>query len=174
MKSTWTDHGVVREVELAPRGAGRYRVRVDDAEFEVNAQVLPDGRLRLQAEGTDTVAEVTVAGARRFVRLGVLEFVLERDASGRRRGGGAQSGSLESPMPGVVTRVLVAVGDRVTQGQPLLALEAMKMEHLIRAPRAGRIQSVAAAAGAMVQGGATLVELEPESLPLPQPGRMAP
>ena len=99
--------------------------------------------------------------ARRFVRLGTLEFVVDRDASGRRRGGPAAGGGLEAPMPGVVTRVLVAAGDQVTKGQPLLALEAMKMEHLIRAPRDGRIASVAAAAGAMVQGGATLVELEP-------------
>lgn len=162
MKSTWKDHGRVREVELTPMGSGRYRVRVDDADFEVEAETTGDGRLRLHSDGGDTVAEVTASGARRFVRLGVLEFVLERDASGRRRGATAAGGGLDAPMPGVVTRVLVAVGDTVTKGQPLLALEAMKMEHLIRAPRDGRIRSIAAAAGAMVQGGATLAELEPE------------
>ncbi len=63
-------------------------------------------------------------------------------------------------MPGVVTRVMVAVGDVVGKGQPLLALEAMKMEHLIRAPRDGRIRSIAAAAGEMVNGGVPLVEME--------------
>lgn len=161
MKSTWKDHGRVREVELTPMGAGRYRVRVDDADFEVLAETMGDGRLRLHSDSGDTVAEVTAAGARRFVRLGSLEFVLERDASGRRRGATAVGSGLDAPMPGVVTRVLVAAGDTVSKGQPLLALEAMKMEHLIRAPRDGRILSIAATAGAMVQGGATLVELEP-------------
>jgi len=161
VKSTWKDHGRVREVELTPMGAGRYRVRVDDADFEVLAETMGDGRLRLHSDSGDTVAEVTAAGARRFVRLGSLEFVLERDASGRRRGATAVGSGLDAPMPGVVTRVLVAAGDTVSKGQPLLALEAMKMEHLIRAPRDGRILSIAATAGAMVQGGATLVELEP-------------
>lgn len=174
MKSTWLDHGVVREVELKPQGAGRYQVRVDDAEFEVMAETMGDGRLRLDSGVGTTVAEITAAGARRFVRLGVLEFVVDLAASGRRRGGAAQGGGLESPMPGVVTRVLVAVGDRVTKGQPLLSLEAMKMEHLIRAPRDGRIRSVAAAAGAMVQGGATLVELEPEAATSTSPDRTVP
>ncbi|MEO7867538.1 MAG: biotin/lipoyl-containing protein [Candidatus Eisenbacteria bacterium] len=163
MKSTWKDHGLIREVELTPLGAGRYRVRVDEAEFEVSAQATDDGRLRLGSETGAAVAEVTAAGARRFVRLGRLEFVLDRETNGARRGGATVGGGLESPMPGVVTRVLVAPGDQVTKGQPLLALEAMKMEHLIRAPRDGRIRSVAAAAGAMVAGGATLVELEPET-----------
>lgn len=162
MKSTWKDRGRLREVELTPMGGGRYRVRVDDADFEVLAETMGDGRLRLHSDSGDTVAEVTAAGPRRFVRLGVLEFVVERDASGRRRGSAATGGGLEAPMPGVVTRVLVAAGDTVTKGQPLLALEAMKMEHLIRAPRDGRILSLAASAGTMVQGGATLVELEPQ------------
>ena len=63
-------------------------------------------------------------------------------------------------MPGVVTRVMVQAGDTVEKGQPLLAIEAMKMEHVIRAPRAGRIVRIAAAAGEMVKGGVALVEME--------------
>ena len=157
MKSMWRDGEAIREVEVTPLGADRYRVRVDDAEFEVSASVTPDGRLRLGSESGETAA-----GARRFVRLGALEFVLEREASTRRRGGAASGGGLEAPMPGVVTRVMVAAGDAVTKGQPLLALEAMKMEHLIRAPRDGRVRAIAAAVGEMVQGGLPLVELDPQ------------
>jgi len=63
-------------------------------------------------------------------------------------------------MPGVVTRVLVKAGDAVEKGQPLIAIEAMKMEHVIRAPRAGRVAKVAAAQGEMVKGGVALVEME--------------
>ncbi|TMQ71022.1 MAG: hypothetical protein E6K80_06810 [Candidatus Eisenbacteria bacterium] len=66
-------------------------------------------------------------------------------------------------MPGVVTKVLVAEGEDVRKGQPLLAVEAMKMEHLIRAPREGRIARVLARAGEMVSGGVPLVELEGEA-----------
>jgi len=63
-------------------------------------------------------------------------------------------------MPGVVTKVHVAVGEAVKQGQPLVAIEAMKMEHVLRAPRDGRVRAIAARRGEMVNGGATLVELE--------------
>ena len=160
MKSLWRDGERQREVELKALGQGRYRVRVDEAEFEVRAEVMADGRMQLHHEAGDTVVEVTAAGARRFVRLGTLEFVLERESNGRKRAGGGQGGGLEAPMPGVVTRVMVAVGDAVTKGQPLVALEAMKMEHLIRAPRDGKVRAVAAKAGEMVLGGAALVELE--------------
>src|SRR5205085_11903067 len=103
----------------------------------------------------------TVAGARGFVRLGALDFVFERVVGSHGRGAKpAGDGGLEAPMPGVVTRVLVAAGDTVKKGQPLVAVEAMKMEHLVRAPRDGRIQSVAAKVGEMVAAGVALVALE--------------
>ena len=167
MKSHWRDGDRVREVELQPLAHGRWRVRVDGSEFELSSEAMPDGRLRLvggaPAEGGSgvTVAEVTPEGARRFVRLGVLDFVLERAGSGKvRAGAGGHDGGLSAPMPGVITKVMVVVGDEVTRGQPLLALEAMKMEHLIRAPREGRVKRVGASPGQMVQAGAELVELE--------------
>ncbi len=161
MKTLWRDGERIRSVELAALGGGRWRVRVDGAEFELRAEALADGRMRLQSAGGDSVAEVTAVGSRRFVRLGIAEFVIEREASARARATASQP-ALSAPMPGVVTRVLARAGDAVTKGQPLVALEAMKMEHLIRAPRDGRVKFVHAEVGAMVQGGATLAELEPE------------
>jgi len=163
MKSFWRDGARVREVELQPAGPGRWRVRVDASEFELASERMPDGKLRLVGENGVTVAEVTPDGARRFVRLGVLDFVLEREESGRSRAARAgHDGGMVAPMPGVITKVMVVVGEEVAKGQPLVALEAMKMEHLIRAPRAGRVKKVAASPGQMVQAGAVLVELEPE------------
>ena len=161
MRSYWRDASGVREVEIAPTGPGRWRVRVDDATFELSSETMPDGKLRLVGDGGVMVAEVTPVGAKRFVRLGVLDFVLEREelASQRRAASGPGSG-LEAPMPGVITKVMVVVGDEVGKGQPLVALEAMKMEHLIRAPRPGRVRRVAASPGQLVQAGVALVELE--------------
>jgi 3-methylcrotonyl-CoA carboxylase alpha subunit len=88
-----------------------------------------------------------------------MDFVLEREVAGRPRAR-AHGGGLEAPMPGVVTRVHVAAGDQVRQGQPLVAIEAMKMEHVLRAPRDGKVRAVAAQPGEMVSGGVALVELE--------------
>ena len=166
MQSHWRDGDQIREVEVTSLGAGRYRVTVNGAEREVVAELLGDGRWRLASDGAVTLAEVTATGERRFVRLGTLDFVLTRERSGgaRRREGGA-GGSLESPMPGVVTRVMVAAGDTVAKGQPMVAIEAMKMEHVIRAPGPGRIKRVLAKPGEMVNGGVALVELESERPP---------
>jgi 3-methylcrotonyl-CoA carboxylase alpha subunit len=137
---------------------------VDEAEFELAVESMPDGKLRLAGDHGVTVAEVTPVGGQRFVRLGTLEFVLEREAAGgRRAAAGAHAGGLEAPMPGVITKVMVVVGEDVSKGQPLLALEAMKMEHVIRAPRAGRVKAVSASPGQMVQSGAVLVALEEET-----------
>lgn len=67
--------------------------------------------------------------------------------------------SMSAPMPGVVLRILVAVGDDVTKGTPLLILEAMKMEHQLTAPRDGKVVSINCKEGEMVQPGLDLVTL---------------
>ncbi|HSD75283.1 MAG TPA: acetyl/propionyl/methylcrotonyl-CoA carboxylase subunit alpha [Steroidobacteraceae bacterium] len=72
------------------------------------------------------------------------------------------AGGLASPMPGHVLQVLVKAAERVRRGQPLLILEAMKMEHTIVAPADGVVQAVHFAAGERVEEGAELLELEPD------------
>jgi len=67
---------------------------------------------------------------------------------------------LVAPMPGLVVRVDVAVGDVVAGGQALVVMEAMKMENELRAPAAGTVKRVAVAPGTAVEKGAVLVELE--------------
>ena len=160
-RTLWKDGDRVREVEISVTPEGRYRVRVDQAELTLDVVRLANGVLQLSGQHGVARAEATAAGERRFVNVSSMDFVFERETQGRKRAA-ASAGSLEAPMPGVVTRVLVAVGDDVTQGQPLMALEAMKMEHMIRAPRDGKVKVVGARAGEMVAGGARLVELEEE------------
>ncbi|MEO5618089.1 MAG: biotin/lipoyl-containing protein [Candidatus Eisenbacteria bacterium] len=162
MRTLWRDGDRIRSVELTSLQAGRWRVRADEAEFELVAERLMDGRLRLQDDHGTVVAEVSAVGDRRFVRLDGLDFVLDRERGGR-RARTAPGHGLEAPMPGVVTRVLVKTGDQVTKGQQLIALEAMKMEHLIRAPRDGRVTSIAARVGELAVPGAPLVELEEDA-----------
>ncbi|MUL85760.1 MULTISPECIES: biotin carboxylase N-terminal domain-containing protein [unclassified Mycolicibacterium] len=71
-------------------------------------------------------------------------------------------GSLLAPMPGAVVRVGAAVGDTVTAGQPLIWLEAMKMEHTIAAPEDGVLAELNVAAGQQVEVGAVLARVESE------------
>jgi len=68
-------------------------------------------------------------------------------------------GRVKAPIPGQIARVLVALGDQVEAGQPLLILEAMKMENQVRAPRAGTVDQLNVAAGQTVTLRALLVEI---------------
>ena len=75
-------------------------------------------------------------------------------------GGAAGDGAILSPMPGKIIAVDVAAGDKVTKGQKLLTLEAMKMEHSLTAPFDGIVAELNAAAGAQVQVEALLAKIE--------------
>lgn len=66
---------------------------------------------------------------------------------------------LVAPMPGLVVRVHVAVGDEVTAGQGLVAMEAMKMENELKAAGPGRVKAIHAVPGQAVEKGTVLVEL---------------
>ena len=78
-------------------------------------------------------------------------------------GGGEGEGTLVSPMPGRVISVEVRQGDRVTKGQKLLTLEAMKMEHAMAAPFDGMVAELSAVAGEQVTEGTVLVRVEQEA-----------
>jgi 3-methylcrotonyl-CoA carboxylase alpha subunit len=68
--------------------------------------------------------------------------------------------ALTAPMPGKILSLAVAVGDRVSANQPLLVLEAMKMEHTIAASHAGTVRRLPYVVGAVVAAGAVLAEIE--------------
>ena len=74
--------------------------------------------------------------------------------------GAAGPRPLTAPMPGLIVRVNVQVGDAVQSGQGLVVMEAMKMENELRAPAAGRVKAVLASPGTAVEKGTTLIELE--------------
>jgi 3-methylcrotonyl-CoA carboxylase alpha subunit len=84
--------------------------------------------------------------------LRIEDTIAERGAAG---GGGR----LSAPMPGRIARIAVEVGERVRSNQPLLVLEAMKMEHIVDAPHAGVVQQVCVEVGQQVAAGAVLLEL---------------
>ncbi len=74
--------------------------------------------------------------------------------------GGGGDGQVHAPMPGKVAQVLVKAGDRVTRGQPLLMLEAMKMEHTLAAPSDAVVEALLVQLGDQVSEGTLLVKLE--------------
>jgi acetyl/propionyl-CoA carboxylase alpha subunit len=82
------------------------------------------------------------------------------DAAAHERAAARGESEVTAPMPGTVIKVLVAPGDRVRARQPLLVLEAMKMETPLTAPYDAVVRKVNVAEGARVAGGAVLIELE--------------
>lgn len=92
--------------------------------------------------------------------LGDCYEVTKVDPLAEAAGTQAGDGGLAAPMNGSIVRVLVAPGQPVQAGDALIVVEAMKMEHSIRAPRTGVISAVFCSEGEMVAEGAVLVELE--------------
>ena len=84
-------------------------------------------------------------------------------------GAGAAETTVRAPMPGTVIAVKATPGQRVSAGEPLGVLEAMKMEHTLLAPRDGTVSLVGAAVGEQVAIGAVLFEVEPDPADDPDP-----
>jgi acetyl/propionyl-CoA carboxylase alpha subunit len=90
---------------------------------------------------------------------------LDERARAIRELSGASAGAtgpapLKAPMPGLIVRVTVQVGDTVQAGQGLVVMEAMKMENELRAQVAGKVKSIVVSPGTVVEKGALLIELE--------------
>jgi propionyl-CoA carboxylase alpha chain len=152
--------GVEHVVTYAPDRSGGLTAAVDGADVDVV----------VHAAAPDAV-EISVDGVRRRCAVALHADVADVDSPL-----GASSytvvprfpdhshdhaaGSLVAPMPGSVVRVLVDVGATVESGQPLVVLEAMKMEHTVAAPGDGTVGEVRVAAGQQVEAGAVLVVFE--------------
>ncbi len=72
----------------------------------------------------------------------------------------AGGGAVTSPMPGTVLKILVNQGDAVDSGQPVMIIEAMKMENEIKASRSGTVSKILVSAGDNVAAGAPLLNIE--------------
>lgn len=94
---------------------------------------------------------------------GVFSSYGDEDAAATQRGGLAKSTRVRAQMPGKILRVMVQVGQVVQKDQPLIVMEAMKMENEIRASQAGKVSQLKIQEGQAVETGADLALLEPLS-----------
>lgn len=159
-------------VEIAELPGGGYEVRLlDSADADSStARVLParyshTGSARTLQLG-DRVFDVVLEGelpkvgawvSGRRAALTVESARMRAAADVRNLSGDGHDGTVTSPMPGRVIKVLVAEGDEVLSGAPVVVVEAMKMENELGAPKAGVVQKVHVRPGDAVEGGAKLV-----------------
>ena len=135
-------------------------VRVSLSGVEAPRAVQDDGDERFRVEGGDRPYAGIAALAGDVVWVSVEHHVFEfKVGSGTARSGTREHDALTPPMSATVVRIAVKAGDRVKANDPLVVLEAMKMELPIRAPRDGVIAAVNCREGEMVQPGTVLVEL---------------
>jgi 3-methylcrotonyl-CoA carboxylase alpha subunit len=156
-------HGVERVILGAQGAAGDYRIRTDTIDVQVSGARLVDDVLSARFDGRAR-RFVVQADARRVrvhdgrTRLQLRPTEVYRQERPAQR---ADDRRLQAPMPGRVVLVKVQAGDRVTAGQELLVMEAMKMELGLKAPRDGIVAEVRAAPGDVVDADVVLVALEP-------------
>lgn len=133
--------------QLAP---GVFDVRMGNRNVRVERMDGPDakGNVTIRVNGVVQALQV----------LGPQQLLLE--SMGMSANAETQEKHVESPMPGKILQVMVAPGTVVDEGDPLLVLEAMKMENVIRAPRSGVIAGVEAQVGEAVEKAAILVTYE--------------
>ncbi|MBM2576126.1 ATP-grasp domain-containing protein [Jannaschia sp. Os4] len=153
---TWTARmihsGEPVEARVTVRGAGAFEVEVDGVPHAVARGWRVDG---------DRVgAEVVPGPGRVDVFWGNAYSFAVPDPLDVAAAAGAGAGVVEAPMPGLVKAVDVEVGQTVAAGDRLAVLEAMKMEHSLRAAVDGTVAEVLVAAGDQVEAGAALVRLE--------------
>jgi acyl-CoA carboxylase subunit alpha len=148
------------EVAVAYRhlGAGRFTLRIDGGEpAEVRLVDDAGGEIGFEDAGVRRRRRVVRDGARVHVDgLVLIEAPRFPDAAAE-----ALAGGLIAPMPGKVVKVLVSAGDAVEAGATLLVLEAMKMEHAVKAPEAGTVTTLAVVAGDQVDADQLLAVVTP-------------
>jgi len=141
--------------------AGGYRLDLPGGAVVAAIRSHDGSRLSATLDGVTLAVSVVFVGDEATVfdtdGARILRLIDPVAASGPAHSAG---GRLTAPMPGRLVQVLVDAGDTVEAGQPLVVLEAMKMEHTVKAPRAGTVAAVLYAAGDQVEDGASLVELE--------------
>ena len=146
------------------------REETREVRVEPGAAVIGDRRVEFLASGAGERIETILVGGEPFpVRIvrdrdRVFVWCAGESFEFRRAGGRAaraadHPGGLTAPMPGRIRRVVAREGDRVARGDVILILEAMKMEHAIRAVSDGVVARILHSEGQLVDAGAPLAEI---------------
>jgi biotin carboxyl carrier protein len=170
MKREWivTTEGRDRTVVVeGPLTDGRFRVTIDGEAREVDARAVRPGTWSIVIAGKAYTVDLDRRRNGVAASVGASEALLQVEdalhrklaAAAQPRGDRSHGELIRAPIAGKVVKVLVAPGDVVTAGTPVIVLEAMKMENELVAERGGTVGAVHKQAGQAVDTGDPLVEL---------------
>lgn len=160
MRYTYQHGDHLHSIDLEQQADGSYHAIIGDKTYHVQASAGAGGGLLLEVDGERWLAYTAARNSERYVHVDGGTYALSvPESRAVRRRSGAGSGDLNAQMPGQVIAVLVAEDDVVESGQPLVILEAMKMEIRVTAPADGVVRQLCVAAGDVVERGQLLVEL---------------
>lgn len=159
--------GGLQEVTVDENGDGQFRAEVGGQSYDVQLESVDDNTLfRLWVNGKMSPIAIRRDGMSLDVFIGPDRYSaeIERSAGALTQTGPAIEGEvrLTAPMTGQVTEVLVAPGDLVEEGDPLLVMVAMKMNNEIRSPASGRIVDLSVEAGDAVDQGDLMLVIDTE------------
>ncbi|MEA2898807.1 MAG: geranyl-CoA carboxylase alpha subunit [Bradyrhizobium sp.] len=157
--------GKIHELEIVRARDGGYVASSDGREVRLEIDELGRDSIRFRIDGLTESARFFRDGDRLYVlhhgvTLSVRDLTLAAPASAASNG---SDGRVRAAMNGRVVAVLVKQGERVEAGQPVMTLEAMKMEHVHTAPVSGMISAIDVAEGEQVTTGKVVVEIEANS-----------
>ncbi|PJM90082.1 acetyl/propionyl/methylcrotonyl-CoA carboxylase subunit alpha [Achromobacter ruhlandii] len=160
----WIDNGETRHVTVARQGADWTLDSGDGARpfaWRAEDHDGPARVLRITLDGRERAGTVVLHAdkAHAFGDGGARVLDLYDPLAHAQDTQGDHGGGLTAPMPGKIISIAVKAGDSVTKGQPLLVMEAMKMEHTISAPADGKVEELFYAVGDQVTEGAELVSI---------------
>jgi pyruvate carboxylase subunit B len=145
-----------RDAVIAVTPQGRHAVTLDERKEPVRIATIDGRRLEFGWRRDDGTYVILIEGV--VYEVQVRDARMEKAAQVRRADAGDTGEAVvKAPIPGRIVKVLVQVGESVAKDQPLLTLDAMKLENEIPAPREGRVRSVSAQAGVAVERGQVLV-----------------
>jgi 3-methylcrotonyl-CoA carboxylase alpha subunit len=137
-----------------------------EKEVQVNAKVLGEGQFQFTLGPIIYKCTIAKDGDKRFIHLDGQDYELKRvsELEDEFEGVEEEKGSLTSPMPGRIVKILVKPGDHVKKGQELIIIEAMKMENKICAPYNGTVTRVYFPVGDQIEANIVLMDIEEEEL----------
>lgn len=152
-------------VEIVRQGEN-WSCKLDGRAIPINVAATQPGMLSILINGKsyDVKHETTSAGTN-MVLVNERFATSVRDPRSLQSRRTADSGTqgprkIKAPMPGKVVRIMAAVGDEVEAGQPVIVIEAMKMQNELKSPKKGVLKKLSVAEGAAVDSGQALAEVE--------------